>query len=61
LQESIKSVTTGRKLTRNCNHCGVKLKERDNWSMGNVRKQNYICKKCDNAKRRKNRLKQKGK
>ena len=54
-------MTTGRKLTRNCNHCGVKLKERDNWSMGNVRKQNYICKKCDNAKRRKNRLKQKGK
>ena len=60
-QVSIKSETTGQKLTRNCNHCGVNLKESDNWSMGNVRKQNYICKKCDNAKRRKNRLKQKGK
>ena len=60
-QESTKSETTGQKLTRNCNHCGVLLSEGDNWGFGNVRKRNYICKSCDNVKSKRNRIKRIGK
>ena len=60
-QENIKSETTGQKPTRKCNHCGVKLKEEKNWGLGNVRKKNYICKSCDNAKSKRNRIKRVGK
>ena len=61
LQGSTKSETTGRKLTKDCNHCGVKLEEGKNWGLGNVRKGNYICKSCDNAKSKRNRIKRVGK
>jgi hypothetical protein len=39
-----------------CNHCDVLL-DNINWSIGNVRKNNYICRVCDSKKGKRNRLK----
>ena len=43
-------------MTRECNHCGCPLSG-ISWAVGNVRKNNYICRKCDSIKGRRNRLK----
>jgi len=59
LRESIKSVITGLKPTRKCNHCGVKLREGKNWTWGNVRKYIYKCMDCYAIRREENKLKQK--
>ena len=40
---------------RCCNHCGVGLTA-DTWAVGNVRKNNYICRVCDGIKGKRNRL-----
>ena len=54
-----KSETLGLIRTdKQCNHCSIELTE-DVWSVGNVRKGNYICRTCDSIKGRKNRLKRK--
>ena len=39
-----------------CNHSNVLL-DNINWSIGNVRKNNYICRVCDSKKGKRNRLK----
>ena len=44
------------KHIKNCNHCELLLTE-DNWCVGNVKKNNYICRKCDSIKAKMNRLK----
>jgi len=44
----------GMKPTKKCNRCEDELVAEENWTMGNVRKKNYICKACDNAKRKVN-------
>ena len=43
-------------MTKSCNHCGCQLNE-VSWAVGNVRKRNYICRKCDSIKGKRNRLK----
>ena len=43
-------------MTKSCNHCGCQLSEAS-WAVGNVRKRNYICRKCDSIKGKRNRLK----
>jgi len=50
LQGSIKSETTGRKLTKDCNHCGVELEKGVNWAVSSSKKGDYICKKCNSKK-----------
>jgi len=42
------------KPTRKCNRCEDELVAEENWTVGNVRKGNYICRKCDSAKRKAN-------
>ena len=61
LQGSTKSETTGRKLTKDCNHCGVELEKGVNWAVSSSKKGDYICKKCNSKKtiRNINRRKQK--
>ena len=49
-QESTKSETTGRKLTKECNHCGVELEKGVNWAVSSSKKGDYICKKCNSKK-----------
>jgi hypothetical protein len=43
-------------MNKCCNHCDVLL-DNINWSIGNVRKNNYICRVCDSKKGKRNRLK----
>ena len=43
-------------MLKDCNHCGCLL-DNISWAVGNVRKNNYICRKCDSIKGRRNRLK----
>ena len=43
-------------MTKCCNHCDVSLDD-TTWSVGNIRKNNYICRRCDTIKGRRNRLK----
>ena len=43
-------------MTKSCNHCGCQLNE-VSLAVGNVRKRNYICRKCDSIKGKRNRLK----
>ena len=43
-------------MNKCCNHCDVLL-DNINWSIGNVRKNNYICPVCDSKKGKRNRLK----
>ena len=50
LQGSTKSETTGRKLTKDCNHCGVELEKGVNWAVSSSKKGDYICKKCNSKK-----------
>ena len=50
LQGSTKSETTGRKLTKDCNHCGVELEKGVNWAVSSANKGDYICKKCNSKK-----------
>jgi len=50
LRGSIKSETTGRKLTKDCNHCGVELEKGVNWAVSSSKKGDYICKKCNSKK-----------
>lgn len=37
---------------KKCRECGVKLLAGINWTEGNVKKQDYICQECKNAKAR---------
>ncbi len=50
LQGGTKLETTGRKLTKDCNHCGVELEKGVNWAVSSANKGDYICKKCNSKK-----------
>lgn len=43
-------------MSRGCNHCGCHL-DSESWAVGNVKKNNYICRICDSIKGKRNRLK----
>ncbi len=43
-------------MNKCCNHCDVLL-DNINWSIGHVRKNNYLCRVCDSKKGKRNRLK----
>jgi tRNA(Ile2) C34 agmatinyltransferase TiaS len=57
LRESIKLVTTGRKPTKRCISCGVKLKEGVNWWKSFVGKNHYKCMDCYAIRREENKRK----